>query len=445
MSRGGIVWLTGIPASGKSTIAGLLANKIKMTGGHAEVLDGDEIRTMISKGLGFSREDRRENVRRISWIARKLARNGVWAIVAAVSPFAEDRAEARTEAAGDGTYFLEVHTKCPVTVAQTRDPKGLYKASKDGAVKGVTGVDAPYETSPSAFVIDTVEDSPEEATTRIWDVILWRPDDNPPIIVTGRGHTGTRLASKLIQDVGVFIGQKDQINGCEDSLEWVSVIYKMVQECANTAEMPTGNQYKSEIRNVARFIIKNGHISPGTPWGWKLPETTLVLPFFLDAFPKMKLIHCVRHPVSSSIRGGHLTSDPYVPVGKASVAGAYAYYGRDPGRMKEDEDWYRSAITWLHQTERTMKFGRSLPAGHYLELKYEDMCASPDWALSSVERFTKFRRQRERTSIEIQPERMNRWDPKDPRAARIWEVCERAAKALGYKFLEGCNPPEKRS
>lgn len=299
MSQGGIVWITGIPASGKSTLAGLLAKKVIMRGGKAEILDGDEIRQTISNGLGFDRESRRENVRRISWMARRMARNDIWVFVAAVSPYKQDREEAKKAASDEGLYFLEVQLKCSLVTAQARDPKGLYKKAKAG-VTGITGLDAPYEVSETAFVIDSGSDSPEEAASRVWDVLIWRPEAVPPTICIGRGYGGTRLISKLMQDMGIFIGQNEQINDCEDSMEWVRLIYRMVEECGAATEFPAGSQYKDEIRNTARLILKNSYVSPGSPWGWKLPETTLFVPMFAEAFPKARFIHCLRHPVSAA-------------------------------------------------------------------------------------------------------------------------------------------------
>jgi adenylylsulfate kinase len=437
LSQGGIVWITGIPASGKSTIAGLLATKIRMRGGKAEILDGDEVRQTISKGLGWSREDRRENVCRISWAARTMARNDIWVIVAAVSPYKADRDEARADAEREGLYFQEVHTQCPVSVAKLRDQKELYKKTKE-----VTGVDAPYEESDKAFVVDTHNDSAYDAVYRIFDVIMWHPEDNPPVICIGRGHGGTRLVSKMMQDFGIFIGQNEQVNGCEDSIEWVNLIYRMVVEGGPTAEFQDGRPYKDQIRNTARLILQGSPIPPGAPWGWKLPETTLVMPAFAEAFPKAKFIHCLRHPVSSSLRNTHLTSDPKSHVGPSTVNGAYAYCGRALSEINSDPEWMRSACTWAHQVGRAVKFGRQLGPDRYLELKYEDICAGTDWAYGVMERFLKLRRARRRPSMDIEPTRMNRWHADDPRAQKIWEICRQTAELVQYKFLEGSKAPK---
>lgn len=157
MSPPPILWLTGIPASGKTTLGSLLVKTLRGRGLKAELLDAEELRKTISKGLGFGREDRRENVRRISWVARMLAQHEIVAVVAAVSPYREDRMEARKDAEAAGFGFLEVYVKCPLEVVKKRDPKGLYAKAAAGLVSGVTGLDAPYEAPElgGAILVDT--------------------------------------------------------------------------------------------------------------------------------------------------------------------------------------------------------------------------------------------------------------------------------------------------
>ena len=142
MSRPGfVVWFTGLSGAGKSTLATLLAAELQARGAHVEVLDGDEVRTHLTKGLGFSREDRDTNVRRIGYVARLLARAGAVAITAAISPYRATRDEQRA-AAG---RFLEVYCRCPIDALAARDPKGLYKKALAGEITGFTGIDDPYE------------------------------------------------------------------------------------------------------------------------------------------------------------------------------------------------------------------------------------------------------------------------------------------------------------
>lgn len=158
MSKAPILWITGIPASGKTTLARRIVRHYRNLGTPADIIDGDDIRKVISASLGFSKEDRLENNRRIAWIARLLARNGVVAVVASVSPYLAGRKEARTEAGGDGIQFVEIYTRCSQSVAQSRDTRGIYEQ------KNVTGLGAPYEAPINPeIVIDTERLEPDEA------------------------------------------------------------------------------------------------------------------------------------------------------------------------------------------------------------------------------------------------------------------------------------------
>lgn len=143
--RGATVWLTGLPSAGKTTIAHALAGRLRGEGQRVEVLDGDEIREFLSAGLGFSREDRHTNVRRIGFVAELLASNGVTALVPVIAPYADSREAVREHHAGNGTTYVEVHVATPVDVCSVRDVKGLYAKQAAGELSGLTGVDDPYE------------------------------------------------------------------------------------------------------------------------------------------------------------------------------------------------------------------------------------------------------------------------------------------------------------
>ncbi|MFF7637990.1 adenylyl-sulfate kinase [Kitasatospora sp. NPDC008050] len=143
--RGATVWLTGLPSAGKTTLAFALAERLRAEGHRVEVLDGDEIREFLSKGLGFSREDRHTNVTRIGFVAQKLAANGVKVLAPVIAPYADSRAAVRERHAAEGTAFLEVHVATPVELCSERDVKGLYAQQAAGELTGLTGVDDPYE------------------------------------------------------------------------------------------------------------------------------------------------------------------------------------------------------------------------------------------------------------------------------------------------------------
>jgi len=158
--KGFTLWFTGLPSSGKSTLARKVEEVLLERGMYVEVLDGDEVRENLSKGLGFSREDRDTNIRRIGFVAKVLSRNGVVAITAAISPYRDTRAEMR-KAIG---RFVEVYVECPIDVLTQRDVKGLYKKALAGEIKHFTGVDDPYEAPENPEVLiksndETIEQS----------------------------------------------------------------------------------------------------------------------------------------------------------------------------------------------------------------------------------------------------------------------------------------------
>jgi adenylylsulfate kinase len=173
MSQPGFtIWFTGLPCSGKSTIATLLAKIIKAERGMVEVLDGDVVRTNLSKGLGFSREDRETNLNRIAFVCNLLSRNGVPAIGAAISPFENCRQFAR-DLIGDN--FIEVYARCPVEKCIERDVKGMYKKALAGEIKGFTGVDDPFDVPESPEVIcDTDQETPEESAQKVVEFLRSR-------------------------------------------------------------------------------------------------------------------------------------------------------------------------------------------------------------------------------------------------------------------------------
>lgn len=167
-AKGATIWMTGLSGAGKSTIAEALTKRLQSEGRAVEILDGDEIREYLSKGLGFSREDRDTNIRRIGFVASLLARNGVLVISAAIAPFASTRGEVRALHDRDGSTFLETWIATPVEVCAERDVKGLYAKQAAGEMTGLTGVDDPYE-APSApeIIVPTQNQTLEESVETI--------------------------------------------------------------------------------------------------------------------------------------------------------------------------------------------------------------------------------------------------------------------------------------
>lgn len=174
--QGFILWFTGLSGAGKSTLAEALVKEFKERGYKVELLDGDEIRTHLSKGLGFSKEDRDTNIRRIGWVARVLARNGVIAITAAISPYAEIRNEIRKDTEQEGrAAFVEVFAHAPLDALVERDVKGLYKKALAGEIKNFTGVSDPYEAPENPEVTAlTSEETVEASKDRILNYLTER-------------------------------------------------------------------------------------------------------------------------------------------------------------------------------------------------------------------------------------------------------------------------------
>jgi adenylyl-sulfate kinase len=167
-NRGFTIWFTGLSGSGKTTLARSLINELKACDVKVELLDGDEVRTNLSQGLGFSKEDRDTNIRRIGYVSRLLSRNGVGVITAAISPYREIRDEVRHLITRDGGEFIEVYVQCPIHVLIERDVKGLYKRALAGEIKEFTGVSDPYEEPLNPEVtVKTDCESIEESASKI--------------------------------------------------------------------------------------------------------------------------------------------------------------------------------------------------------------------------------------------------------------------------------------
>jgi adenylylsulfate kinase len=166
--QGCTIWFTGLPSSGKSTTAFTLEHELVKRGYLAYVLDGDNIRHGLNKNLGFSVEDREENIRRIGEVAKLFADSGVIVMTSFISPYGKDRELARRLHEEAGLRFIEVFVDAPVEICESRDPKGLYKKARRGEVKGFTGVDDPYESPLSPeIVVNTFECSPEECAGQV--------------------------------------------------------------------------------------------------------------------------------------------------------------------------------------------------------------------------------------------------------------------------------------
>src|SRR3954454_24568159 len=167
-AKGFTLWFTGMSGAGKSTLSAPVVERLRALGKKVELLDGDVVRTHLSKGLSFSKEDRDTNVRRIGFVANLLSRNGVVAVTAAISPYRNVRDEVRKMITADGAGFVEVFVTCPVEVLAQRDVKGLYKQALAGEIANFTGVSDPYEEPVAPeVVVDSSRESVEASIEKI--------------------------------------------------------------------------------------------------------------------------------------------------------------------------------------------------------------------------------------------------------------------------------------
>lgn len=165
MHKGFTLWFTGLSGAGKSTVSEQVHARLRRAGAKVELLDGDIVRTHLSKGLGFSKEDRDTNIRRIGFVCELLSRNGVIAVVAAISPYRAVREEVRAQIGN----FVEVYVHCPLEVLAERDVKGLYKRALNGEIENFTGVSDPYEPPANPEVsIDSSRENLEESVEKVW-------------------------------------------------------------------------------------------------------------------------------------------------------------------------------------------------------------------------------------------------------------------------------------
>ena len=188
--KGFTVWFTGLSGAGKSTVAELLFHELKARGLKTEILDGDVVRQNLSKGLGFSKEDRDTNILRIGFVANLLTRNGVATICCPISPYRETRNAVR-EQIGE---FVEVYVHATIQeIADHRDPKGLYKKALAGKIKNFTGIDDPYEPPEHPeLVLDTMVESPADSLQRVLEKLadLGYIEDPAPLVTGPQAHSG---------------------------------------------------------------------------------------------------------------------------------------------------------------------------------------------------------------------------------------------------------------
>ena len=170
--KGCVIWYTGLSGSGKSTVANEVEKSLMKLGVKSYLLDGDNVRYGLNSDLGFTKEDREENIRRIGEVAKLFADSGTVTGVAFISPYRADRKRARDIVEGSGLAFLEIYVKCPLEVCEKRDPKGLYKKARNGEIKNFTGLDAPYEEPTECeLVLMSSEAAPDELAAKVIELL----------------------------------------------------------------------------------------------------------------------------------------------------------------------------------------------------------------------------------------------------------------------------------
>ena len=259
--------------------------------------------------------------------------------------------------------------------------------------------------------------------------------DSEPVVLLGRGGSGTRILAELALANGVFLG--NELNVSRDSVEWVDPIYELAVQkttadaSARSASDPAASQ---KLRRRAALVLEAADVAPGALWGWKLPETMLVMPEVLEAFPHARIIHLVRHPVTSALRRTHITSRLDNPIGSAVLAAAYRDSGLDPAGMAADEEYVHNAVSWNFQVRQVLDTLAGVPGARVLQLRYEDVCAAPLGARAQVARFLGSGARMTSPAPAIDMNRTNTVSPGDERIARVRAICGATAARLGYGF-----------
>jgi hypothetical protein len=249
-----------------------------------------------------------------------------------------------------------------------------------------------------------------------------------PVLAIGRGGSGTRLTSELLQQLGVFMGNR--LNASGDSVEWVDLIYEMAVTIVPARPRRFPGEWREALLDLAARVLSGGGWSSGGRWGFKLPETVLVLPELLAAFPLATVIHLVRDPLDTCLRRTHVTSRMDNPVGRVTLAAAYRALGwqSDPAR---DDDHLRNAASWRYQLELVSQALRDFAHVPQVQVRYEDLCDDPERAAETCARALGVGARR--VTLTIDGARRRLWADGDPRADVVWRICGDVAGRLGYR------------
>jgi len=255
-----------------------------------------------------------------------------------------------------------------------------------------------------------------------------------PVVITGRGGSGTRLLSRLIQHAQIFLGNR--LNRQGDSLEWVKLNRKFLFDGISLNNQTFNASQKSQLISQAKQILyKNPDNINNLDWGFKLPEMLFMLPELFDAFPQAKLIHLIRHPVSSSLRRTHITSRMDNPVGQWVLPQAYQHIGLSEQDIECNSDELNNAISWKFQLDVINKFAENnLNQSNYLVIKFEELIDKPAEVYFRIQQFLgRDVNNPELPNILIDRNRAELENSDTEEVERIWTLCKNTAEVLGYQ------------
>lgn len=246
----------------------------------------------------------------------------------------------------------------------------------------------------------------------------------PLLLATGRGGSGTRLLSDLLLELGVDLGER--LNPMGDSIQWADLVYEISLGQLEEHPRALRGDWATLLRQRADAL---GSGQRGI-WGFKLPELMLMLEVALEAWPKTKIVHLVRHPLDVCLRRTHMTSRLNNPIGRATLDAAYQHLALQTS-PEEDESWWHNAVSWRFQLE-LMQSAKQIFPGRIIELRFEDLCAQPYLCMDRLH--AQFGLKSQVFELPLQTARLGGWEYGDVRVERLWELCGELAGTYEYSL-----------